>query len=226
MCGRINLIAAPEQIKESFDLQDSLDFQTSYNITPGQNILAIVLSDESIASEHHNQAVQFLWGLIPSWAKDRKISHSLINARAETLSEKPSFRSAFKHRRCIIPATGFFEWQQTELGKQAYHLTRIDQQLFGFAGLWEHWEQDGETLYSCTIVTREANALMQSIHTRMPVILKPQHYCQWLDHHASIDQLQAMLAHDGYDGITAVPVSNWVNNPRHNDAKCIEPVKV
>jgi putative SOS response-associated peptidase YedK len=226
MCGRFNLIATPEQISQTFNLQGQLDFDISYNITPGQNILAIVPVDDLNWSGETNKAVQLLWGLIPSWSKDPKISHSLINARAETLSEKPSFRTAFQKRRTLIPASGFYEWRLTEQGKQAYHISQSDQQVFAFAGLWEHWEQGGDTLYSCTIVTTAANALMQPIHNRMPVIVAPEQYSQWLDKKTSKDQLHNLLARDAYEGMHAIPVSTWVNNPRHNDSRCIEAVSL
>jgi putative SOS response-associated peptidase YedK len=224
MCGRFNLTATPEQVKEAFKLPSLFDFQSSYNITPGQDILAIVSSDEATDGNQHNQAVQLYWGLIPSWSKDRKISHNLINARAETIAEKPSFRSAFQKRRCLIPATGFFEWAQSENGKQAYHITRPNHQVFAFAGLWEHWEQGGETVYSCTIITTSANQLMLSIHSRMPVILDPQNYAKWLDVQSKKEDLQALLARDAYFAMDIIPVSNWVNNPRHDDANCIRPL--
>ena len=224
MCGRFNLIATPEQVKEAFNLPSLFDFHPSYNITPGQDLLAIVSSDEAIDGNHYNQAVQLYWGLIPSWSKDSKISHSLINARAETISEKPSFRSAYLKRRCLIPATGFYEWRQTQQGKQAYHITRPAQELFAFAGLWEHWEQDGDTVYSCTIITTPANQLMLPIHSRMPVILDPQNYQHWLDRQTKKDTLHALLALDAYTEMNTIPVSNWVNNPRHDDPNCTRPL--
>jgi putative SOS response-associated peptidase YedK len=224
MCGRFNHTATPEQVKEAFKLSSLFDFQSSYNITPGQDILAIVSSDEATDGNQHNQAVQLYWGLIPSWSKDRKISHNLINARAETIAEKPSFRSAFQKRRCLLPATGFFEWAQSENGKQAYHIARPNHQVFAFAGLWEHWEQGGETVYSCTIITTFANQLMQPIHSRMPVILDPQNYAKWLDVQSKKEDLQALLARDAYSAMDIIPVSNWVNNPRHDDANCIRPL--
>ena len=224
MCGRFNLTATPEQVKEAFKLSSLFDFQSSYNITPGQDILAIVSSDEATDGNQHNQAVQLYWGLIPSWSKDRKISHNLINARAENIAEKPSFRSAFQKRRCLLPATGFFEWAQSENGKQAYHIARPNHQVFAFAGLWEHWEQGGETVYSCTIITTSANQLMQPIHSRMPVILDPQNYAKWLDGQSKKDDLQALLACDAYSAMDTIPVSSWVNNPRHDDVNCIRPL--
>lgn len=224
MCGRFNLTATPKQVKEAFDLPSLFDFHPNYNITPGQDVLAIVPTDGGIDGNHYNQTVQLYWGLIPSWSKDRKISQHLINARAETIAEKPSFRSAFQKRRCLIPATGFFEWQQTEQGKQAYHITKPEHEVFAFAGLWEHWEQSGETVYSCTIITTSANELMLPIHSRMPVILDPQNYANWLDRKLKKEELQALIASDTYFNMDTIPVSNWVNNPRHNDVNCIRPL--
>lgn len=222
MCGRFNLIATPEEVKETFRLQQLPDFRPSYNITPGQSVLAIVPSDEVFDENHFNLAVQLHWGLIPSWSKDRKISHSLINARAETVSEKPSFRTAFQKRRTLIVSTGFFEWRQTDQGKQAFHITRTDQQVFAFAGLWELWERGSEAVYSCTIITTAANEFMAPIHSRMPLIVTPQQHQHWLDKNTSKDDLLSLLASDAYGGMQAIPVSNWVNNPRHNDVDCIK----
>ncbi len=224
MCGRFNLASTPKQVKEAFNLPSLFDLHPSYNITPGQAILAIVPSEETTDGNQHNQAVQLYWGLIPSWSKDRKISQHLINARAETIAEKPSFRSAFMKRRCLIPATGFYEWRQTGQGKQAYHITHPNHQVFAFAGLWEHWEQGGETVYSCTIITTSANQLMLPIHSRMPVILDPQNYVNWLDGQSKKDDLQALLRLDAYCDMETIPVSSWVNNPRHNDIHGIRPL--
>ena len=166
MCGRYNLTATPEQMIDTFRLHRLPRYETSYNIPPGQKILTIVKLDDG-----SNKAVNLHWGLIPHWSKDSKISSHLINARAETLSEKPSFKTAYQQRRCLIPASGFYEWQQTEHGKQAYSINRQELKLFAFAGLWEYWDHGTETIYSCTIITTKANALMSPIHHRMPVII-------------------------------------------------------
>lgn len=137
---------------EHFGLQRLPDYQPDYNIPPGQKILVVVrLEDGS------NKAVNLHWGLIPSWSKDPKISSRLINAREETLTEKPSFRNAYQHRRCLIPATSFFEWQRTETGKKPYNIHQPDNTLFAYAGLWEHWKYQQETVYSCAIITTAAN---------------------------------------------------------------------
>jgi putative SOS response-associated peptidase YedK len=219
MCGRFSLTATPEQITEAFQLERLPNYETRYNIPPCQKILAVVRLDDG-----RHKAVNLFWGLIPPWAKDPGIGHRLINARAETVAEKPSFRTAFQRKRCLIPANGFYEWAKTDQGKQAHHIHRIDDGLFAFAGLWEHWEKDAETLYSCSIITTAANALIQPIHERMPVIIGKQHYDDWLDKQQPPDRLQALLAHDAYQKMAVTPVSDWVNNPVHDDKRCIAAV--
>lgn len=217
MCGRYDLTANAEQIIEYFILQRMPKYERSYNIAPGRKILNIVQLDDG-----SRKAVNLFWGLVPSWSKDSKNSSHLINARMETVREKASFRSAFKHRRCLIPANGFYEWLRNETGKQAFHIHRQDQQLFAFAGLWEQWQHETETLYSCTIITTSATDLMQPIHDRMPVIITPEHYHQWLDKTADPDQAFKSLDNKAYEQMTATPVSDWVNNPRHDDERCIQ----
>jgi len=216
MCGRFNLTATPETIVEHFHLQRLPRYQPSYNIAPAQKILSIVeLEDKSL------KAVNLFWGLVPSWSKDTKNSHHLINARSETVREKPSFRAAFQKRRCLIVANGFYEWQQLEGHKQAFNIHRQDNGLFAFAGFWEHWQQEQTTLYSCTIITTQATGLMQPIHERMPVIITPENYSHWLDKTVDEDEAYALLDNQAYAQMTATPVSDWVNNPRHDDERCL-----
>jgi putative SOS response-associated peptidase YedK len=216
MCGRFNLIAKSDDIIEHFQLQKLPRYQPSYNIAPAQKILNIVqLDDQSL------KAVNLFWGLVPSWAKDSKNSHHLINARAETVREKPSFRAAFHKRRCLVVASGFYEWQKLESGKQAFHIHRQDKQLFAFAGLWEQWQHEQDTLYSCTIITTAATGIMQPIHERMPVIIAPERYQQWLDKSASEQQVFQLLNNQAYDEMETTPISDRVNNPRHDDESCL-----
>ncbi|PPK76760.1 putative SOS response-associated peptidase YedK [Methylobacter tundripaludum] len=217
MCGRYNLIATGQQIMDHFRLLSLPVHNPDYNIPPGQKILAIVqLEDGS------NRAVNLHWGLIPSWSKDRTISSHLINARAETLTEKPSFKKAYQHRRCLIPATGFFEWQSIGAGKQPYHIHKPDNALFAFGGLWEHWEQDQETVYSCTIITTVANDKIAPIHNRMPIIIAPDDYNRWLDKKTAIIPIADFLAADAYRNMQITPISTRVNNPLHNDESCLK----
>lgn len=216
MCGRYNLIATGQQIMDHFRLLSLPVHKPDYNIPPGQKILAVVqLEDGS------NGAVNLHWGLIPSWAKDRAISSHLINARAETLTEKPSFKKAYRHRRCLIPATGFFEWHATEAGKQPYHIHRQDNGLFAFAGIWEHWEHERETVYSCSIITTAASNKMTPIHDRMPVIIMPDDYNRWLNKKNTAIEIADFLAADAYRTMQITRISTRVNNPQHNDENCL-----
>lgn len=201
---------------EQFNLQHLPDYRPDYNIPPGQKILAIVRLDDG-----SNEAVYLHWGLLPSWCQDRKMSSHLINARAETLTEKTSFRSAYQHRRCLIPATGFFEWQAAGSGKRPYHIHQRDNVLFAFAGLWEHWEHLQESIYSCAIITIAANSKMAAIHDRMPVIIAPDAYNHWLDKKNQAVEVRDFLADDAYSVMQLTPVSTWVNNPLHNDERCL-----
>ncbi|MGZ8180522.1 MAG: SOS response-associated peptidase [Methylobacter sp.] len=233
MCGRYNLIATGQQIMDHFRLLSLPAHKPDYNIPPGQKILAVVqLEDGS------NRAINLHWGLIPSWSKDRAISSHLINARAETLTEKPSFKNAYRHRRCLIPATGFFEWQNTEAapapgrlaaytpslaipGKKPYHIHQPDNALFAFAGVWEHWERDQETVYSCTIITTAANDKIAPVHNRMPVIIASDDYNRWLDKKTAVVEMADFLAADAYRSMQVTPISTRVNNPLHNDESCL-----
>lgn len=218
MCGRYSLTTEAETLAEHFQVLRPIRFQPSYNIAPGQKILNIVELDDG-----SRKAVNLFWGLVPSWSKDSKYSAHLINARMETIREKPSFRSAFKHRRCLIPADGFYEWERRN-GKQAFHIHRKDRKPFAFAGLWEQWQHDTETLYSCTIITNAANDLMQPIHERMPVIIAPEHYHDWLNKTANADEAYGLLNNPAYTDMTTTQVGDWVNNPRHDDSRCIAPI--
>src|SRR5215216_4713323 len=170
MCGRYTLRTPVDTLAEAFEIEEYPSSITpSYNIAPTQEVAAVVEEDEKRKLE------MLRWGLIPSWAKDPAIGNKMINARAETVAEKPSFRSAFKVRRCLILADGFYEWQKTDNGKQPYYIKMQDGSPFAFAGLWEIW-QNGEEIRSATIITTDANDLMNEIHHRMPVILPPEDY--------------------------------------------------
>jgi putative SOS response-associated peptidase YedK len=166
------------------------------------------------------------WGLVPRWSKDPEIGSRMINARSETVAEKNSFKSAFRKRRCLILADGFYEWQRNQSGsgpKQPYYLRLSTGGPFAFAGLWEHWEGESREINSATIITTEANDLMQKIHHRMPVILQPEHYGDWLDTSVEeSDELLQLLASYPSDEMEAYPISTYVNKPDNNDSKCVE----
>ena len=224
MCGRFSQTAAPEIIAEQFNVKEPLLFQPRYNIAPSQSIAAILIEPDTTT----RKLVMLRWGLIPSWAKDPKIGHQCINAKAETVAEKPSFRSAFKKRRCLVVATGFYEWQVQGNRKQPLWIGLKSKRPFAFAGLWEHWKPaEGEPLETCTIITTEPNELMKPIHNRMPVILAPTSYDQWLDPtFQKIETLNGLLRPYQSEELTVYPVSTLVNNPRQDVPQCLEPVSV
>lgn len=192
-----------------------------YNIAPSQPILAVREDHEGGERE-----MTFLsWGLVPFWADDPKIGNRMINARSETAHEKPSFRAAFKYRRCIIPADGFYEWKKQSGAKQPMLIHKQDDSPFGFAGLWERWEKDGSAIESCTILTTEPNELLRSIHNRMPVILEPADYDEWLDRSVQApDPLRHLMRPYTGGDLTVTPVSTLVNNPRNEDPACVQPL--
>jgi putative SOS response-associated peptidase YedK len=222
MCGRFTLTADPNELREAFPW---LNFhhapEARYNVAPTQPV-AVVPNDGK------NSLDYYTWGLIPFWAKDPSIGSRMINARSETLEEKPSFRSAFRRRRCLIPASGFYEWKAVEgqKSKTPMYIQLKTGKPFAFAGLWERWDSsDGSTIFSCTIITTQPNELVSKIHNRMPAILKPEDYHLWLDPgEPPIDHLHAMLQPFASDLMQAYEVSRMVNKPENDLPKLIEPV--
>ena len=213
MCGRFTLRASASEIAEFFELmRDLVECDAPrFNIAPTQSILAV--REASTGRE----PVRFRWGLIPSWSKDTKMAASMINARAETVAEKPAFRSAFRRRRCLIPVSGFYEWQRDGKAKTPHLISPRNAALFGFAGLWEKWQApDGELVESCTILTTSPNELMATIHDRMPVILTPNDFGVWLDPQVDdVSALSALLVPYPSDEMQAEQVSDVVNNARN-----------
>jgi putative SOS response-associated peptidase YedK len=218
MCGRFTLAQPPQQIAKAFGLSDVPSFPPRYNIAPTQPVGVIVQDRDSGKREYR----LMVWGLIPAWVKDPSTFANLINARAETIAEKPSFRTAYKYRRCLIPADGFYEWQKVKSGpKQPFYFTLRDNGLFAFAGLWESWN-DIETF---TILTTSANTLLQTIHDRMPVILNPEDYDRWIDPTIQDgQQLSDLLCPFPDESMQAIPVSTRVNAAVVDDAQCIAPL--
>lgn len=224
MCGRFTQTASPEVIAQQFNITNPPLFTPRYNIAPSQPIVALRIDPDTTT----RKLVMLRWGLIPSWAKDPKIGNQCINAKSETVAEKPSFRSAFKKRRCLVITTGFYEWQVQGHAKQPMWIGLKSRRPFAFAGLWEQWHpQEGDAIETCTIITTEPNALMVPIHNRMPVILAPSSYDQWLDPaFQNIEMLNGLLRPYSSEELTAYPVSTLVNNPRHDVPQCLEPVSV
>jgi putative SOS response-associated peptidase YedK len=218
MCGRYTLKTPAGVLTERFDIEESsTSISSSYNIAPTQQVATVL-------AENGKRKLEMLhWGLIPSWAKDPEVGNRMINARAETVAEKPSYRKAFQERRCLILADGFYEWQKTDNGKQPFYIRMEDESPFAFAGLWESW-RNGREIRSCTIITTAPNELAASIHNRMPVILHPEDYDMWLD--PDFDErepLTSLLKPFPAEAMEAYPVSRRVNKPANNDAGVVEP---
>lgn len=202
--------------EQEFELE-SEGIKEQYNIAPTDVVPAIINIGKG------RELAFFQWGLVPSWAKDPSIGQKLINARADTLAEKPSFRSAFKRRRCLLPADGFFEWKGQKGNKQPYYI-HFDKQ-FAIAGLWEDWESPDGALVTCTIITTEPNEKMSEIHTRMPVIIDRAQYDSWLDPHLQVtDELTSLFAPYPDTHMIMHPVSRIMSNPRFKSQSSIEPI--
>lgn len=216
MCGRFTQTAPWEKVQTEFSIPSASSasslFKSRYNIAPTQ-IVPIVRQETADA----RKIAPLKWGLVPSWAKDSEIGNRLINARAESLSEKPSFREAFKHRRCLIPASGFYEWRKAERGaKQPFYFYLKEKDVFGFAGLWEEWldKESGELVETFTIITTAANAVLQPVHDRMPVIIKAENYDEWLDPKVKdTEKLENFLAPYPAAEMDSHTVSRAVNSP-------------
>jgi len=215
VCGRFFLTVSGEEIRRQFRCVNRIDWQERYNIAPGQTIPVVRLQGDRRRMEKQR------WGLIPAWSRDETIGHRLINARSETLAERPAFREAFKHRRCLIPASGFYEWQRTGSRKQPYAIRRRDGGLLAFAALWECWRHpvSGTEIRTCVIVTTEANRLLQPLHRRMPAILEESDWAAWLDPTGTPPSPTPCRD----DLLEAYPVGFHVNDPRHDDPGCLEP---
>jgi putative SOS response-associated peptidase YedK len=221
MCGRFTLTVDPAQLQEAFPwIEPPPDLPPSFNIAPSQPVAVI-------ANNNPNRLDFFKWGLVPSWAKDPSVGNRMINARAETLAEKPSFRTAFRRRRCLVLADGFYEWQQDPGGKSKtpMYVRLTSQKPFAFAGLWEAWNApDGSRLLSCAIITTSPNPLMEVIHNRMPAILPEEAYSTWLDAaERSPADLAPLLQPYPAEEMIAFPVSRLVNSPQNNLPECILP---
>lgn len=218
MCGRFGLFLPAKTIASFFLLLREPESPARYNIAPTQPVLALR------ESEAGRQADYLRWGLIPHWAKDPKISAKMSNARGETLHEKPSFRGAFRYRRCIIPASGFYEWQTIGGRKQPFFIQRADGAPLAFAGLWEIWTApDQSEILSCTIVTTAANREMTAVHHRMPVILEPDQFSSWLDPTRERRPLQAMLRPMVDGGLVLQSVDPYMNRTGNEGPRCIAP---
>jgi len=218
MCGRFTLVSLSVIDTERFHASTPRDTQPRYNIAPGQEVLCVIRDGE-------NRIEPLRWGLIPYWAKDPAIGHRMINARAETIAEKPSFRSAFAKHRCIVVADGFYEWRKTGKGKVPVYITLKSKRLFGIAGLYDIWTTpDGQAIRTCTIITTNSNDLVRPFHDRMPAILPKDAEDRWLDPgEHDYKQLQSFLKLYPSEEMDAYDVTTMVNNTRHDALDCITP---
>lgn len=220
MCGRYTLTTNTQKLAEAFSgFEVPAELPPRYNVAPSQPVAVV-------ANNGQHKVEFFQWGLIPSWAKDPTIGNRMINARAETLAEKPSFKNAYKRRRCLVLADGFYEWKKAgDQAKTPMYIRLASGDPFAFAGLWEIWQTAEDLILSCTIITTNPNELMASIHNRMPVILPAAAYEQWLDPaERRPEQLNDLLKPFPAELMTAYPVSKLVNSPKNDSSTLIEPV--
>jgi putative SOS response-associated peptidase YedK len=223
MCGRYTLSKKErlaEMLRERFVIDEFSEIRLipRFNIAPTQQIPAVF-------EENGRKLWAARWGLIPSWAKDEKISSSLVNARCETVASKAAFRSAFRSRRCLVPADGFYEWQKTGTGKVPHYFTRKDGALFAFAGLWETWRSsDGEQVRSVSLITTTPNSVVAPVHDRMPVILTPEREAAWLSNNTSMESLSSFLAPYPAEEMEARVVSSAVNSAKVDTPELVNPL--
>ena len=219
MCGRFTLHTPESRLRKVFNLENSepLGLHPRYNIAPSQQV-PIIRDIES-----GREIIMARWGLVPHWSNEAKAKYSTINARIDTVAEKPSYRTPFKHRRCIIPADGFYEWKVVDGRKVPHHIRMRDGDVFALAGLWDHWEGEGESLESCSIIVMPANDVMKPLHERMPAIIAPAHYDLWMDPRVT-DKAEIMgyLNSTPSSQLVTYPISPWVNSPEHDDERCLE----
>jgi putative SOS response-associated peptidase YedK len=220
MCGRYELHSHPATIALAFGLADPPDVHPRYNIAPMTDVGIV-----RVNAEGAREYVRVRWGLVPRWAKDTAIGNKMINARGETIAEKPSFRMAYRRHRCLVPADGFYEWAtqgaRDSPRKQPMHIGMKDASLFAFGGLYERWlSPEGEVLDTCTIVTTPANEMLKPVHERMPMIVAPGDYARWID--PANSEVADLIAPFPSEAMAYYPVSTRVNNVRHDDASLIE----
>ncbi|HXQ31970.1 MAG TPA: SOS response-associated peptidase [Steroidobacteraceae bacterium] len=222
MCGRFAFHSPHETVVQLFAVPRAApDIAPRWNIAPTSEVAAV-----RVAGDGRRELVSLHWGLVPSWAKERAIGQRMINARAETLLEKPAFRSAFRRRRCLVLADGYYEWRVVTGGKQPYYVHAASGLPFGMAALWETWHdlENNEPLESCVIVTRESSGVVREIHGRMPVIIPPESYAIWLDPaNEDVAALATLLTAEPGAELVAHPVSRRVNSPRSEGAELVEP---
>ena len=222
MCGRFTLRAPMQVLVKQFRLDAAVPIRPRYNIAPTQDVPVVRATPDG-----RRELVMLRWGLTPSWADDAAIGNRMINARGETVAEKPSFRSALKKRRCVVVADGYYEWKKTGKAKQPYLFHFDDDRPFAFAGLWECWSKGSEPLETCAVITTAASPLAALAHDRMPAILEGAALDLWLDPEVTDPAvLTGFLRPFTHDRFVATPVSALVNSPAHEDPRCVEEIAV
>ncbi|MFO0901103.1 MAG: SOS response-associated peptidase [Pirellulales bacterium] len=227
MCGRFTLRTPPTVLIREFGLRELVQLPLRFNIAPTQSVLAVRAPREGVAAgaaSKSSEAVWLRWGLVPFWSEGPG-GKPLINARSETAATLPAFRAAFRERRCLIPADGFFEWQTVGQKKHPFFIHRPDDSPLAFAGLWERWHGDGQIIESCTILTTRANAVLRPLHDRMPVILSGPARERWLAGNASVDVLQTLLEPAADDLLVRYEVGPQVNSSRNDGPACVAPLE-
>ena len=218
MCGRFTLRTSPREVAELFDVAELPLFEPRYNIAPTQPVLVA----RERRGQEDRELVQLPWGFVPSWSKDPASGQRPINVRSEMVNERPMFRSAFRQRRCLIAADGFYEWKAQGRAKQPFYFQLAEGGPFGFAGIWEAWRRDDKSLETCALFTTSPNDIVAPVHDRMPVILEPGDFAQWLDpSNDDTAALSALLRPLPAEQMTTKPVSTRVNSPRNDDSECI-----
>jgi putative SOS response-associated peptidase YedK len=235
MCGRFTLTTPAADWAALFELDPVPDLAPRYNIAPTQPVATVrsvarpqteTPEGEQAGSGSGHEFALLRWGLVPHWSRDPDLNgRTLINARSETAAEKPSFRDSFRFRRCLIVADGFYEWQDTGSRKQPFWIRLESQSPFAFAGLWDRWTGDSESVESCTILTTEANEILRPLHDRMPVILDPNQHEAWVNPETPQRELESLLVPYPSESITFQPVSTYVNYVGHDDFACISPLR-
>jgi putative SOS response-associated peptidase YedK len=221
MCGRFTLHSRLNLLLQQFALEAGPEWAPRYNIAPTQQVPVVRVSPTG----GQRELVMLRWGLVPFWAKDTSLASRMINARAETVQDKPAFQAAFKRRRCLVPADGYFEWQATADGKQPYYIHRRDDQLLAMAGVWESWHTDQpDALATFSVITTDAGPQTASIHDRMPALIGPDDYACWLDpEFGDSKTLQSLLRPYSEDDLQIDPITTRINNPRNDDRTCLAP---
>jgi putative SOS response-associated peptidase YedK len=220
MCGRTALVAPPEDLREVFGLEEMPEVTPHYNVPPSQPLSVV-----RVLRGHGRRLESLRWGLLPYWADDPKMAHKLALARIETVATSPAFRDSLRRRRCLVAVDGFYEWQRTgKKRSQPYFVRRSDRRPFALAGVWDRWvSKDGEVIESCAIITQPSRAPVDAIHDRMPLVLEEPDWNDWLDRERTDPDAVAPLLSPRSPTLVSYPVDGYVNDPRHDDAKCLEP---